>query len=42
MHMQKKQLKEMANVREKQDKAQTDLLTNLMKYEDVGIAYYSD
>jgi hypothetical protein len=42
MHMQKKQLKQMSNVRDKQDKAQADLLLNLMRYEDVGVNYYSD
>lgn len=42
MEMQKKQVKLMATVRDKQDKAQADLLEGLMKYEDVGIAYYSD
>ena len=42
MHMQKKQLKQMSSIREKQDKAQGDMLINLMKYEDIGIAYYSD
>jgi len=42
MEMQKKQLKNMATVRDKQDKAQADLLNNLMKYEDIGVAYYSE
>jgi hypothetical protein len=42
MEMQKKTLKAMSNVRDKQDKAQTDLIQNLMKYEDIAIAYYSD
>jgi hypothetical protein len=42
MQMQKKQLKNMMNIRDKQDKAQSELLNNLMKFEDVGIAYYSD
>ena len=42
MEAQKKQLKQMSKVRDKQDKGQTDLLFDLMKYEDVGIAYYSD
>lgn len=32
----------MSDVREKQDKAQGDLLLSLMKFEDIGIAYYSD
>jgi len=40
--MQKKQLKQMSTIREKQDKAQGDMLLNLMKYEDIGVAYYSD
>ena len=42
MEMQKKQLKQMAEVREKQDKSQTDIMEQLMKFEDIGIAYYSD
>ena len=42
MEMQKKQLKVMVDVRTKQDKSQQDLIAHLMKYEDVGIAYYSD
>lgn len=32
----------MMNIRDKQDKAQSELLMGLMKFEDVGIAYYSD
>lgn len=32
----------MSTVREKQDKAQGELLNTLMKYEDIGIAYYGD
>jgi sorting nexin-1/2 len=42
MEMQKKTLKSMSTVRDKQDKAQTELIHNLMKYEDIAIAYYSD
>lgn len=42
MEMQKKQVKNMMNIRDKQNKAQSELLSNLMKFEDVGIAYYSD
>ena len=42
MEEQKRQLKGMQTVREKQDKAQADLLQNLMKFEDVGMSYYSD
>jgi hypothetical protein len=42
MEMQKKQLKQMATVRDKQDKSQSELLGNLMKFEDVAIAYYAD
>lgn len=42
MEMQKKQLKQMSQVRNKQDKAQGDLLKELMKFEDNAIAYYSD
>ena len=42
MEMQKKQLKQMAEVRDKQDSAQTDVMEQLMKFEDIGIAYYSD
>ena len=42
MEMQKKTLKAMSTVREKQDKAQTELIHNLMKYEDIAVAYYSD
>lgn len=32
----------MAAVRDKQDKAQSEMMFNLMKYEDIGIAYYAD
>jgi hypothetical protein len=42
MDMQKKQVKLMSEVRDKQDKAQGDLLLSLMKFEDVGLAYYGD
>lgn len=42
MEMQKKQLKNMVATRVKQDKSHSELLTQLMKYEEIGIAYYSD
>lgn len=42
MEMQKRQLKAMVAVRDKQDKSQSELMSHLMKYEDVAIAYYSD
>ena len=32
----------MADVREKQEKGQRNLMYALMKYEDIGLAYYSD
>lgn len=32
----------MMKTREKQDKAQVELLKGLMKFEDVGVAYYAD
>ena len=32
----------MSSVREKQDAAQSEFLNELIKYEDIGIAYYSD
>ena len=42
MEMQKKQLKAMSDVRDKEIKAQKGLLTDLMKYEDIAVAYYSE
>lgn len=42
MQMQKRQLKSMSDVREKQEKGQRNLMFSLMKYEDIGMAYYSD
>mmetsp|Transcript_15928 Transcript_15928/g.24608 ORF Transcript_15928/g.24608 Transcript_15928/m.24608 type:complete len:146 (+) Transcript_15928:960-1397(+) len=42
MEMQKKQLKQMVETRDKNDKAQSELMDQLMKFEDIGIAYYSD
>jgi hypothetical protein len=35
-------MKQMVEVRDKGDKAQTELMEQLMKFEDIGIAYYSD
>ena len=32
----------MSSVREKQDSAQSEFMYELMKYEDIGLAYYSD
>ena len=32
----------MSSVREKQDSAQSEFMNELMKYEDIGLAYYSD
>ena len=32
----------MSSVRDKQDAAQSEFLNELIKYEDIGIAYYSD
>lgn len=42
MEMQKKHLKQMMNSRAKHDVNQTTLMQALMKYEDIGLAYYSD
>ena len=42
MEMQKKQMKMMSGVRDKADQNQTELLGQLMQFEDVGIAYYSE
>lgn len=42
MEMQKKQVKLMSTIRDKQDSAQGELLSSLMKYEDAGVTYYSD
>jgi hypothetical protein len=42
MEEQKRQLKGMSVIRDKQDTAQSKLLNDLMKYEDVGIAYFAD
>lgn len=41
MEMQKKQLKQMTDVREKHDKGLSELTTALIKYEHIGISYYS-
>ena len=32
----------MSSVREKQDRYQKDTMNIIMKYEDIGLAYYSD
>lgn len=42
MEIQKNHIKNMMKTRQKMDKAQVDLLVGLMKFEDVGIAYYAD
>lgn len=42
MAMQKKQLKTIQNVRQKQDDAGAKLIAHCMKFEDVGIAYYTE
>lgn len=42
MEMQKKQMKAMMQARSKHDQDLADLMVALMKYEDVGVAYYSD
>jgi hypothetical protein len=41
MEMQKKQLKQMTDTREKHDKGLTELTIALMKFENIGISYYS-
>lgn len=41
MQVQKRASKGMASVREEHDKGQTKLMKSLMKYEDVGIAFYA-
>ena len=42
MEMQKRQLKQMSEVRDRQDQAENELLQSLMKFEDIGIAFYTD
>lgn len=42
MEVQKKQVKNMAAVREREQKRQGELINHLIRYEDVGLAYYSD
>lgn len=42
MEMQKKQVKNMASVREREQKRQGELINHLIRYEDVGLAYYSN
>ena len=41
MEFQRKQLKIMVKVRAKQDKSSKEFIAHLMRYEDVGIEYYS-
>jgi hypothetical protein len=42
MEMQKKQLKMMSTIREKQDKSQPVLISSMMRFEEVGMEYYTD
>ena len=42
MEIQRKQIKNIGNVRDRSDKYEHDLTLALMKYEDVAVAYYSD
>lgn len=42
MEIQKKQIKAIAAVRDRQDKYEHDLMYQLMKYEDIAVAYYAD
>lgn len=42
MQQQKRQLKSMSSTREKQDTGQKEIMMALMKYEEVGLAYYTD
>jgi hypothetical protein len=42
MEIQKKQIKAIAAVRDKQDKYEHDLMYQLMKYEDIAVAYYAE
>jgi len=42
MEMQRKQMKTMESVRDRQDKSTNELLTHMMKFEDAGLEYYSD
>jgi hypothetical protein len=42
MEIQKQQLKKQSDVREKHDTNQSGLMFQLMKYEDIATAYYSD
>lgn len=42
MEIQKKQLKNQMNVRDKHDTNQSGLMYQLMKYEDIATAYYAD
>jgi hypothetical protein len=42
MEMQRKQMKTMESVRDRQDKNTNDLLTQMMKFEECGLEYYGD
>ena len=42
MEMQRKQMKTMEAVRDRQDKSTNELLTHMMKFEEVGLEYYAD
>lgn len=42
MENQKKVLKAQVATRDKHDKSKRDLMHALMRYEDIGLAYYSD
>ena len=42
MEMQRKQMKTMEAVRDRQDKNTNDLLTQMMKFEETGLEYYGD
>ena len=42
MEMQKKQVKNMASVREREQKRQGELINHFIRYEDVGLAYYAN
>ena len=42
MEMQRKQMKTMEAVRDKQDKSTNELLTHMMKFEETGLEYYTD
>jgi len=42
MEMQKKQMKNMESVRDREERSTAEMMTNLMKFEEVGVEYYSD